>query len=297
MGKPRGLGRGLSALIPERVGDGSVAEGGGAVSDSEGSASLPVLAIDPNPYQPRRTFSESDISELAQSIRVHGVIQPIVVRRVGERYQLVAGERRVRAAKMAGLEEIPALVKVLTDRDAMEMALVENLQRSDLNPIEESMAYQKLIAEFQWTQEEIGARVGKSRSHVANLLRLLQLDERIQGWIGQQLLTVAHAKILLSVDEAKRWRLAERAVQEGWTVKQLQAAAERGEMPKPAPRGEDVHLKTVETALRRRFGTKVTVRGDAHKGRIEIPYRSLEELERLLAMLEDEPPPSGGFVV
>lgn len=291
MPKARGLGRGLSALIPERM-----PEEHRAASSLADEVALEL--IDANPWQPRRQFRETSLRELADSIGVHGVIQPVVLRSLGDRYQLVAGERRVRAARMAGLTSIPALVRAISDREAMELALVENLQRSDLNPIEESQAYQRLMDEFEWTQEEIGARVGKSRSHVANYLRLLQLEADIQQHIGDQTLTVAHGKVLLSVAGELRHLLAERASAEGWTVKQLEEAVKRGEVPRaPHQRTEDVHMKTVEAQLRRRFGTRVTLRGDSHKGRIEIPYRSLDELERLITLLEEERDGAGGFVV
>jgi ParB family chromosome partitioning protein len=252
----------------------------------------------PNPYQPRRHFDEAELTELAESVRIHGVIQPVLLRPTEGGYQLIAGERRVRAARLAGLDSIPAVVKALSDREAIEMALVENLQRSDLNPLEESQAYSRLIEEFQWTQEEIVVRVGKSRSHIANYLRLLQLEPGIQILVADQSISVAHAKALLSVEGARRGLLADRCAREGWTVKQLEAAIKRGEVPTEAKGAEDVHLKSIETGLRRRFGTKVTLRGDAARGRIEISYRSLEELERLLQML-DQGSGSGpaGFVV
>lgn len=293
MAKARGLGRGLSSLIPERTPD--------AVRDSRaaGVELVDLSRISPNPFQPRRHFDGGELADLAESVRVHGVIQPVMVRPWENDFQLIAGERRVRAARMAGLTAIPAVVKALSDREAIELALVENLQRSDLNPIEESYAYSRLIEEFHWTQEEIGARVGKSRSHIANYLRLLQLEPSIQSLVSEQIVSVAHAKVLLSVDGVRRQTLAERCAHEGWTVKQLEAAVKRGEIPVAGPAAqEDVHLKSIEAGLRRRFGTKVAVRGDSARGRIEISYRSLDELERLLAMLEHE---SGsgpeGFVV
>ncbi|MCL5116807.1 MAG: ParB/RepB/Spo0J family partition protein [Firmicutes bacterium] len=295
MAKARGLGRGLSSLIPERpVEAPSVAES----AQPAGVAEVKLDQIAANPYQPRRYFRDDELTELADSIRTHGVIQPVLLRATEGGYQLIAGERRVRAARVAGLSSIPAVVKEFTDREAIELALVENLQRSDLNPLEESQAYNRLIEEFNWTQEEIGARVGKSRSHIANYLRLLQLESDIQALVAEQALTVAHAKVLLSVAGARRMTLAERCASEGWTVKQLEAASKRGEMPQRPRPAEDVHLKSVESGLRRRFGTKVTLRGDSSKGRIEIPYRSLEELERLLAMLEqDSDSSTGGFVI
>ncbi len=292
---PRGLGRGLSSLIPERNG---VDEPKPAGANGQGAVQVELTMVSPNPYQPRHSFREAEIAELTDSIRVHGIIQPILIRPVANGYQLVAGERRVRAARLAGLKTVPAVVKQLSDREAIELALVENLQRSDLNPLEESEAYSRLIEEFQWTQDQIGARVGKSRSHVANYLRLMQLEPSIQALLAEQLLTVAHGKALLSIEGPRRVALAERCAQEGWTVKQLEVAIKRGDVPRPPQAQQDVHLKAVEAGLRRRFGTKVAVRGDSNKGRIEISYRSLEELERLLAMLDqDSGPDPEGFVV
>lgn len=290
MAKQRGLGRGLSALIGETGGS----DGLGLDGRRQEVAVAEIVA---SPFQPRREFDGEGLRDLAESIKLHGIIQPVVVRQVPEGFQLVVGERRVRAAKLAGLERVPVVVRTLTDRQVMEIALVENLQRSDLNPMEECLAYRRLIEEFAWTQEEIGARVGRSRSHIANYLRLLQLSDVVQGMITRQLLSVAHAKVLLSVDEEKRDAVAERAVREGWTVRQLQSFLDRGESAPSRRVEKDVHVRAVETELRRRFGTKVTVRGDANKGRIEIPYKSLDEFERVLGMLEDTDSRTDGFVV
>ncbi|MCY0899668.1 MAG: ParB/RepB/Spo0J family partition protein [Firmicutes bacterium] len=295
MAKQRGLGRGLSSLIPERVSDvagDDLRERGDAVSEVD------VHLISANRFQPRRVFREDELAELAESVRAHGVIQPVLLRPVGSGYELVAGERRVRAARMAGLTTVPAVIRPMEDREALEVALIENLQRSDLNPIEESEAYRRLIEEFRWTQEEIGARVGKSRSHIANYLRLLQLEGSIQELLASQVITVAHAKVLLSIEGPRRLSLAERCAAEGWTVRQLELALKRQDAVVQKSERDDVHLKQVEAGLRRRFGTKVTVRGDSQKGRIEIPYRSLEELERLLMILNRDPDPDPGqFVV
>lgn len=293
MAKPRGLGKGLSALIPERVPE-------EPIKDSEQNyVAMELDAIEMNPFQPRKAFDDDELKSLAESIAVHGVIQPVLVRRIDRRVQLVAGERRVRAARMAGMSTIPAYVRDLSDRDMMEIALVENLQRSELNPIEEAKAFQRLITDFAWTQEQIGVRVGRSRSHVANYLRVLQLEDDVQEAIARQDLSVAHAKLLLSADESGRRELAHRAIQEQWTVKQLAAALDReSRAGADKSRQDDIHLRTVEVRLRRRFGTKVSLRGDAHKGKIEISYRSLGEFERILEILQEEKKESsGGFVV
>ena len=289
MAKPRGLGRGLASLIPDK----------GVVGAADtGVVEILVSLIDPNPFQPRKHFSPAEIAELSQSIVAVGILQPILVRPVDSRYQLVAGERRVRAAQAAGLDRVPAVVRSVTDAESMEMALVENLQRRDLNPIEEATAYWRLSDELGWTQEAIGSRVGKSRSHIANLVRVLALAAGIQDRVASGELSVAHAKILLSVAEERREGLAERAAVEGWTVKRLQWEADHVPQPEAVTRDEtDVHLRTLEVALRRNLGTKVVLRGNAGKGRIEIPYRSVEELERFLELLQGDRGSDPGFVV
>jgi ParB family chromosome partitioning protein len=281
MARPRGLGRGLSALIPEQP---QVP----AAGTQAGTLEIGLDVIDPNPFQPREVFARDALEELAQSIRLHGLVQPVVVRETtGGRYQLVVGERRLRAARLAGLAAVPALVRHWDDRTVMEVALIENLQRQDLNPMEEARAFERLIREFGWTQEDVGDRVGKSRSHVANYLRLLQLSPEIIRLLEEGALSVAHAKVLLGVDPGRRWALAERAARDGWTVRQLNQAAQLpvGPPPRPTP---DAHLKAVEGRLRRRFGTRVNLKGSPQRGRIEIPYHSLDELERLLELLDNE---------
>ncbi len=287
MARPRGLGRGLASLIPENA----------KIGEPGSSSGTPVELglIDPNPFQPRRHFDEGELAELAQSIKMMGVLQPILLRRMDERYQLVAGERRVRAAKLAGLENIPAVVRDVSDQETMEMALVENLQRADLNPIETARAYQRLSEELGWTQEQIGERVGKSRPHIANHLRILSLDEEIQAWVSTGELTLAHAKALLSLDAQGQHIVANRARDGVWTVKRLEAEIERYkegfgqlEEPKRESKSSDVHLQSAEKALRRALGTKVVLQGDATKGRMLISYQSLEQLEHLMDLLQRE---------
>ncbi|WP_053959722.1 ParB/RepB/Spo0J family partition protein [Sulfobacillus thermosulfidooxidans] len=297
MAKSRGLGRGLSSLIP----DGSHNGGSVGADMTSGVEQIPIERIHSSPFQPRRHFAEEELNELSASIRVHGVIQPIVVRpsSAGGGYELVAGERRYRAAKSAQMDKIPAIIRTMSDQEAMEIALVENLQRSDLNPMEESWAYHKLTQELGWTQEQIGERVGKSRSHIANYLRLLSLEPQIQEWVAEQKLTVAHAKFLLSLDPGQRLIWAERAVKEEWTLRQLETHVAMLAVTKERPiKKPDAHIAVTEEQLRRRFGTKVRVKGDLNKGRIEIPYHTVEELERILEILEENPQAaSGDFVV
>lgn len=289
MAKPRGLGRGLASLIPENS---KITE-----IDSAGRNAVDLALIDPNPFQPRRHFDLAELEELSQSIKSLGVLQPVLLRQNGERYQLVSGERRVRAARLVGHDTIPAVIRDVSDAEAMEMALVENLQRADLNPIEVARAYQRLVDELGWTQEQIGERVGKSRPHITNHLRILGMDEDVQAWVAAGELTVAHAKAILGVELPRQKSLAQRAREEGWTVKRLEAEIQRikeGPSASQNPRNSlsteaDVHLRAVERNLRRSLGTKVVLRGDGAKGRIEIPYRSVDELEHLMELLRQDP--------
>ena len=283
MARNKGLGRGLSALIGE-VAASNPANG---VNPGATAIEVPIERVRPSRFQPRKEFPNKELEELAESIRRHGVLQPIVVRVIEDGYEIIAGERRVRAAKMVGLATVPAWSREATDQEMTALALIENVQREDLNPLEEAEAYQRLARELDWTQDEIADQVGKARSHVANYLRLLQLDARIQEWIREKRLTMAHAKVLLSVeDEAFRLALAESAVAENLTVRELDQRRLRPPVARLSPRPElDVHMRQVEEGLRRALGAGVRVRGDGQKGRIEIRYRSLEELERLIEIL------------
>lgn len=286
MPRQRGLGKGLSALLSEQPS--SVA----AVAQAD-VRQVALDQIDPNPYQPRHHFAEEALEELAASIREHGVIEPVVVRSMGSRFELIVGERRVKASRLAGRDTVPALVKAWDDRTVMEAALIENLQREDLTPMEEAHGIRRLMEHEGWTQEQAAERIGKSRPHVANLLRLLQLEAEIQFLLDEGKLTAAHGKVLLTLTGERRRVLAERAAREGWTVRELNLAAARPDEPL-VRRPPDAHLKAAEADLRRRLGTRVLLKGSPQRGRIEIPYRSLAELERLLEVLgrdpEDEPP-------
>ena len=278
MPKARGLGRGLSALIPE-------------ATEAGDPKTLPVDSIEPNPFQPRHHFEEAALAELTESVRQHGILHPVLVRQYEGGWQLIAGERRLMASRRAGLKDIPVSVRDWDDRTTMEVALVENLQRSDLNPMEEAEAFRRLIQEFGWTQDEAAARVGKSRSHVANYLRLLHLEPEIRVLVEEERLTMAHAKALLSVDPERRATLAQRAAAEGWTVRQLAAAALRPEGPRETPGAgrRDVHLQAAEVRLAKALRARVSIRGTAERGRIVIRYGSLAELESLLAELQGSP--------
>src|SRR5438046_1700979 len=249
------LGRGLGALIPQKAET-------SAPSRAAGLAHIPIDQIQPNPYQPRRTFNEASIDELARSVREHGIVQPLVVTRAGDKYKLVAGERRFRAAQKAGLTTVPALIKeMMAEGDALQIALIENIQREDLNPIEEAMAYHQLHDEFQLTQEEISKRVGKERSTVANFLRLLKLPDSVKELLAAGQLTMGHARALLSVDSAKRQeQLAERVVKSNLNVRQTEMlAATTSAKPAKRAKPKDVFTRDAEEKLTRSLRTKVNI--------------------------------------
>jgi len=269
------LGKGLRSLIPQ----------GEAVNRNQVSQ-IDVEKITANPFQPRRHFDQDKLEELAESIRNHGVLEPIIVRRTGDEYQIVVGERRWRASQLAGLGTIPAVVKELSDREMMEMALIENLQREDLNAIEEAEGYRILMDEFAMTQEEVAKSVGKKRSSIANTLRLLTLEPPLKQMVAEGRLSPGHAKVLLSVESGKlRYALAQKVLEEDLSVRQLEKLVQQ--RPKKAVRkdSKDPEVQTVQDELQRLLGTKVRLFYKRGKGRIEIEYYSDEELERIIELL------------
>ena len=284
MARRSGLGRGLGALIPED-------------EEEELGASfreLPIGAIVPNPFQPREEFDEGGIAALADSIEQVGVLQPILVRPATDGYQLIAGERRWRAAQQAGLTVIPAIVREVRDVSALEHAVIENLHRQDLNALEEAAAYQQLIDDFGFTQEALAQRVGKSRPAVANTLRLLKLPPSIQGLLIDGRLAAAHARALLGVeDRVEQQRLAELAVAEGWSVRQVEEAVKEGAPAAPKAPGESPEpgttrpaaLLELEELLSAHLDTRVAVQTGAKRGKIVIEFADLDDLERLYRVI------------
>lgn len=269
----RALGRGLDALL------------GAASTSVESMTEIPVDQIDVNPRQPRKAFDPAALDELAKSLKSAGMIQPVVVRRAsGGRWQLIAGERRWRAARQAGLERIPAVVRDATDAESLELALVENLLREDLNPMEEAEAYQQVLTEFGWTQEGLAERVGRDRSTIANCLRLLRLPPAIQEDLRGGQLTMGHARALLSLtDPAEQMKLRSEILAHSWTVRATEdGIAQRRTLPSPARR-RSVELAALEEAMQHALMTRVKIRGNERRGRIEITYATADELERLAA--------------
>jgi ParB family chromosome partitioning protein len=250
---------------------------------------LPIARIQANPWQPRRSIDEEALASLAASIAEHGVIQPILVTEVFDGYRLVAGERRLRAAQRAGLERIPAVVRQLADREQLELALVENVQRADLGPIEEANAYRQLIDEFGLTQETVATRVGRARSTIANTLRLLELDPKIQDAVADGRLTEGHARALIGLAPELQSRLLDSIVGQALSVRQTEELVRRLREPRPQPmdraRQVDSDLERVEEDLRRSLGTKVSLARTRRGGKIVIEYFGNEELERLYERL------------
>ncbi|HEV8539675.1 MAG TPA: ParB/RepB/Spo0J family partition protein [Nitrospiraceae bacterium] len=279
----KALGKGLEALLP----------GGGpkiatAASEVE---HLPIEHIMPNRYQPRKEFAESELIELSESVKQNGVLQPVLVRRKGDGfYELIAGERRLRAAKLAGLKSLPAIVRNSTDEQAMELALVENLQRKDLNPMEAARAYHRLLNEFGLTQDAVAQRIGKDRSSIANFVRLVNLPNEIQGLIESGHLSTGHAKVLLGLTRAElQLKLARQIVDSRLSVRQAEQLVSRlGQVPKmrkPVRRGGA--YTDLEEKLQRRLGTRVSIVPGRRGGKIVVDFFTSEDLDRLVELLLD----------
>ncbi len=291
--KHGGLGRGLGALIREsprleRVEESAPGE----------IARVPVTKLRAAPWQPRRRFRPESLAELVESIRSRGVLQPLLVRAAGDGYEVIAGERRLRAALEAGLMEVPVKVMAVDDREAMELALIENLQREDLDPIEEAEGYRQLAEKYRLTQEEIAQRVGRARASVANALRLLTLPEAVRAMIEEGALSAGHAKALLGLTiPDEQIALARRAAREGWSVRETERQVARAARPRrarrsPAPDVPETHLRDLTDRLQRKFGTAVRIHpsralanGRRVKGQILMDYYTADDLDRLMVLL------------
>lgn len=277
------LGRGLDALIPSLN-----------INDDDKVVEIPLAQLRANPYQPRKTFNDESIQELATSIKEHGVIQPIIVRAVLKGYEIIAGERRYRASQACGNATIPAVVRKFSDQQVMEIALIENLQREDLNAMEIAIAYQGLIDQFSLTQEELSMKVGKSRSHIANFLRLLQLPEDIKNYVSRGTISMGHARAIAGLkDDMMQRDMAEQTIKNQWSVRDLEEAIQRKEesptkekdKAKVKSKNKDPYLNEIEESLRSQFKTTVKIKQNKDKGKIELLYFSKEDLERLLSIL------------
>jgi ParB family transcriptional regulator, chromosome partitioning protein len=284
----KALGRGLGALLPTRPPEPL------AAPPAEAAQAISIDLIDPNPLQPRRTFPTDRLEELAQSIRANGIIQPLVVRRAGDRYQLVAGERRWRAAKLAGIADIPVVVREIPDDHLLEITLIENIQREDLNPIETAAAFERMMRELVLTPEQVGQRTGKDRTTIVNLIRLLQLPDDLQQLVADRRLTAGHARCLLSLPTIQLQReVADKAVAQGWSVRQTERITQRlidGEAPKRVDEvALDPNVKAAIQEMERVLGTRVKIVEKAkQKGRIEIEYYSTEDLDRIYSVIVGE---------
>jgi ParB family chromosome partitioning protein len=277
----KGLGKGLHAFFPPTE-----------AGEEEQVREISIKELRPNPYQPRKVFDQKAINELKESIQEHGVLQPIVARKSIKGYEIVLGERRVRAASEAGLETVPVIVKDYSEQKMMEVALIENLQREDLNPVEEAQAYQKLMEHLELTQEEVASRVGKSRPHIANHIRLLQLPKPVLELLSNGMISMGHGRALLGLKKkTKMQQVVQRITDDGLNVRQLEKLIQdinlnvsRGTKKKNVQ--PNVFFKEKESSLRDRFGTSVSITKSKRKGKIEIEFFSQDDLERILDLLE-----------
>ena len=286
MAMKKGLGKGLDSMIPEKKTKAEMKE----VQD-KALAEIKISEIDPNIGQPRKSFNEDELLELAESIKIHGVIQPIILTKRGKRYEIIAGERRWRASKLAGLTKIPAVIREYTDKEIMEVSLIENIQRQDLNPIEEALAFKNLIDEYKMKQDDLAERVSKSRSAITNALRLLKLDDKVKAMLAEGLISTGHARAILAVeDKNKQQILATRIFDEKLSVRETEKLVkqilENKESKKEEKSSEKLIYKKLEDSLKSIIGSKVSIKGkDNGKGKIEIDYYSIEELDRITELL------------
>lgn len=308
------LGKGLASLLPSippappaggplagAVAAGSAVPVVGDLASKDRHPGISVIGVDEiitNPYQPRRDFEEEPLEELAQSIRANGIIQPLVVRKSAQGYELIAGERRLRAAKKAGLKQVPIVIRKSTDRESLELALIENIQRQNLNCIDEALAYFQLMQDFQLTQEEVAQRVGKERATVANYVRLLRLPEAILDDLKRGILSFGHGKALLSLEDLEqRLQARKTIVEKRLSVRDTEALVEQMKKGAPAPADQAAQAATVPSRLQgrlaavaadlgRQWGTKVDLKGSERRGKIVVQYSSRQELDRLLALFQ-----------
>ena len=288
----KGLGKGLDSMIPPKRTARAQAQDSAANKNANksGEVILKINDVEPNKNQPRRTFNEDSLIELSESIKQHGIVQPLVVAKQKDYYEIIAGERRWRAAKIAGLKEVPVIIKDYSPQEIMEVALIENIQREDLNPIEEAKAYKNLIDEYNLKQDQVAEKVSKSRTAVTNALRLLKLDDRVQEMLINENISSGHARALLGLDDAeKQYNIATQIFDEKLSVRETEKLVKQINRPEqpPKPKKElknDFVYRDSEEKLKEKIGTKVKInRKTEDKGKIEIEYYSPEELEKILA--------------
>lgn len=290
--KKTGLGRGLNTLIPSAP-----------VKDTESEKILkkeeqikseimvPILKVEPNPNQPRRQFDDDSLQELADSVKQYGILQPLIVKKHDKFYEIIAGERRWKAAKLAGLKEVPVLIRDYAENEIVEIALIENIQREDLNPIEEALAYKRLMEEFSLKQDQVAAKVSKSRAAITNSLRLLKLDQRVQNLLSEEMITTGHARTLLAIEDPdQQYETAMKVFDEKLSVREIeklvkQMSKKKKETPKEENKVQEFLFANIEESLKQALGSKVNIKNRNNKGKIEIEYYSKEELDRLVDML------------
>ncbi len=279
MNKKSALGKGLGALIPDDV----------ISKDKNKPSVISLNLIKSNDKQPRKSFDDEKIAELAQSIKEHGIIQPIILNKQDDHYIIVAGERRWRASKLLGLKEVPAIVMDLSDKDILEISLIENIQRQDLNPIEEALAYQKLLSDFNLTQEELSKRVGKSRVAISNTIRLTALCDTVKQYLIDEVITEGHGRVLLAIEDDKlQCEIAQKVIDEKLSVRELERLVKTIKSDKKViekTREINPYYKDVTERLQNYFGTKVNISNKNNKGKIEIEYYSDEDLQRILEII------------
>lgn len=280
MSKKFGLGKGLGALIPDEE----------VVEEKNSIDLIDINRIKPNSKQPRKNFDEEKISNLAKSIKDNGIIQPLVLKECGNDYEIIAGERRWRAAKLAGIKSIPAVIMELTDQKVLEVSLIENIQREDLNPIEEALAFKRLIKEFSITQEDVSKVIGRSRTAITNTMRLLNLDKRVQQYLIEGVISEGHGRALLSLDNKNtQYEMAIRVIDNKLSVRETERLVRDILNPKvkePIGEEENIYIKELQSRISEHFGTKVSIKTKKdNKGKIEIEYYSPEELDRILELL------------
>ena len=278
MNKKFALGKGLGALIPDDINEGN-----------EGKLMISLNKIKSNIDQPRKSFDNEKIAELAESIKNHGIIQPLILKENGGGYIIVAGERRWRAAKMVGLKEVPAIVMDLTEKQVLEISLIENIQRQDLNPIEEALAYKKLLSDFNLTQEELSKRIGKSRTAITNTIRLINLDSRVQQYVIDGIISEGHGRALLSLEDGElQYIYSQKVIDEKLSVRELEKLIRNASLKsEKSEKNEELnpYYKDVRDRLQNYFGTKVNLSSKKNRGKIEIEYYSEEDLQRILDII------------